>query len=88
MRSIVMMRVGELLCKHGPWWRDERASEKRTADGRRNVSLSENHSPHALSVFEESSDSRVQVGERMAVRPIGPGAMDSQPDQTHDQSLS
>ena len=62
-------------------WRDGDSPEERVDDGDGNLPLPEDHPAHALSLFTESADSRLQAWKRMAIRTFGSGTMDPRPDQ-------
>lgn len=68
-------------------WSNEQDPEDRTDDGDRNMSISQDHSTYPLSLSPESADSRLQVGEGMAIRTFGPRTVDPRPDQNRREFL-
>ena len=69
-------------------WHDGDSPEERIDDSDRDVPLPEDHTPHSLSLFTESADSRLQAWQRMAIRTFGSGTMDPGPDSRRRELLN
>ena len=63
------------------WLSNGKRTQQRIDDGGGDVPLSEDHPTDALPLSSESSDTRLQAWERMAIRTFGSGAMDPRADQ-------
>ena len=63
-------------------WRmfNDHSAEERAHDRGRDLPLSQNHFQNAVPLSSQSSNSRFQTRERMAIRPFRFRAVDSRPD--------
>jgi len=76
------------IFRSGHRWSDEQGPEERTDDRDGNIPISQDYSTYPLSLSPESTDSRLQAGKGMAIRPFGSRAMDSRPNQNCREFLT
>ena len=74
--------------RSGNRWRDEQGSEDRTDDRDGNMPVSQDYSTYPLSLSSESTDSRLQAGEGMAICTFRSRAMDPRPNQNRREFLN
>lgn len=76
------------ICRSGNRWSDEQGSKDRIDDRDGNMPVSQDYSTDPLSLSSQSTDSRFQVGKRMAICPFGFRAMDPRPNQNGREFLT